>query len=691
MAGLRFPDGETLALPFTDSPSHFPYVEHFSSLTQITYSGVDAERRVRFTLTVRAPFYPQNARLSTAPFYYVDLTVEPIENWRWTEADRPAHKAEIVFSLGGDDVEFGAAEDGFTYQFASTSELQEGDPSEEEPATDTRSFQVSSRILATSGVSFQPGALTKSVDLRSGEPATLSFLWSCWQNEPILEVHGNETPFKYHEFFDSEEKMLSWAQAQREPIEERCDFLDRLFEDWSLGRSTSGLSALAFHSLLANTWWTTRSDDSDWFSVWEGSCYFHSTIDVEYNDALVYFALWPGLLDLLLEEWPEFEVDATERYGEGAEGTAFLCHDMGAHHLVGRQIYPHQMEVEENADYLLMIAARTFFRGEPKLARKRIGLCRRLAEFIIHCDSDGNGFPDRATANTVDDASPALQYGKEQTYLAVKCQAALWALGELEDLLFDEDDSKAERWKAFASKGIKTLGEKAWLKDHYAVTLNRNTEGLVDPWTDEALPEGELEGWDDYSIYTCNGLLYLFLTNMKMPRWKTTRFARDIENAEMATRTPYGCRHTSSGEAAVWISQNLWRDYVAAYLGVDMLRNIEGYWDYQVLTGDNENPGLYYDTSPSNNLNFYPRGATVFGASMAAAGLRVNRVDGEIHLAPLGGTLNVPLLPLADWKNMQVPWLRVRSRDKVSVARITNQELLGKLSVHMTGTELEKA
>jgi hypothetical protein len=235
-----------------------------------------------------------------------------------------------------------------------------------------------------------------------------------------------------------------------------------------------------------------------------------------------------------------------------------------------------------------------------------------------------------------------------------------------------------------------TLKEKAWLGDHYAVCLSRTTEGLVNPWTGQPLPPGELQGWDDYSIYAENGLLYLLLANMKMPRWDMNNFAVDIESAERATRTPYGSTHTARGDRIIWFSQNLWRDYVAAYLGIDMLDNVESYWDYQVLTGDNLDSCLYYDTNYRNNLNFYPRGATVFGAPISAAGMKLNRRERRLHLSPLRGTLRVPLLPLADWKNMRAPWLIVATRKGVTEARISEPGLLKGLTVSLSGAKLRK-
>jgi len=180
------------------------------------------------------------------------------------------------------------------------------------------------------------------------------------------------------------------------------------------------------------------------------------------------------------------------------------------------------------------------------------------------------------------------------------------------------------------------------------------------------------------------------LAGVKLPRWRMTRFAQDVETAHRATVGPYGCAHSSDSQT-VWFSQNMWRDCVAAYLGVDLLGEVERYWDYQVMTGDNWRPSLYYDTTAQNNLNFYPRGVVVFGLPLAAAGLRLNRVEGALTLRPARSSLRVPLLPLADWEGMTIPVLTVRRREDVTVVQITHRELLKGLTVTVAGAEEEPA
>jgi hypothetical protein len=681
-AGIRTADGQVWALPFTSTAKPFPFVEQFTTPTKITYRAVHPELAVEFLMTVRAPFYPQNTMLSTAPLYYVDLQVNPVSKFRWERLDNPLTKGDVVFELTGDGAEFAKEGSGFSYSFDSTAPFRmEGGPV---------TVGVGNWVESADAESAGPSALSMPFDLSDGGGRTLSLLWSSWSAGPVMEAFEQKAPFKYKQFFKSRVDMAEWATKERADIEKRCDLLDSAIEDWSLGVAASHMAALSLHSFLACSWWTTRKDGTDWFSVWEGSCYYHSTIDVEYNDALLYFALWPQLLGMLLEEWAEFGVPGEEVLGADGKGSTFLCHDMGSDHMVGRQVYQHHMELEENANYLLLLAAWTSFTGDLGKAKKLIPLCRRLAEFVVAADSTGNGVPDRGTANTIDDASPAVQFGREQVYLAIKCQAAMWALAELEQKCGTKGwQAQAERWRAFASKGVKTVEEEAWLDDHYAVTLTRTTEGLVDPWDGTPLPEGELKGWDDYSIYTSNGLLYLFLGGIKVPRWRMNRLAADIESANLRTLTPYGGRHSSGADRTVWFSQNMWRDYVAAYLGVDLLNNVERYWDYQAATGDNWRSSLYYDTTDHNNLNFYPRGTTVFGMPMAAAGLRLNRLDGQLALQPVRSTLRVPLLPLADWEEMRVPVLEVRHREGVALASITNDDLVKGLTVSVTGAERE--
>ncbi|NLW51009.1 MAG: hypothetical protein GXY85_09255 [Candidatus Brocadiaceae bacterium] len=678
--GVKTPEGEVWALPFTSRAPHFPFVEQFDTLTTIEYRAVHPGLWIELRMRIRAPFYPREVRISTAPVYYVDVEVRPLKRFRRMRADSPLPAGELVFELRGEGLETVRAEDGFGYSFAS---VPPGCCSD--TPLDAR---TECRVQGLDAEPFAAAGLRRRFDLTAEPSGRLALTWSAWAPEPVLEVAGEKTPFKYRSVFGSHADLLKWACVEREEVETKCDFLDRLFTDWSLGGSMSDMAALAFHSFLADTWWTTRKDGRDWFSVCEGPGCRQSAVDVEYNNALLYFALWPDLLKMLLDQWAELEKDGSALLGAVGKGSAFLSRDLGACHVVGRPTQSRPMGVEANADYLLLLTAWAGFTGNLEEAAGKVALGRRLAEFIFRSDSSGNGVPDRAVANAIDDAGPALQYGPEQVYLAFKSHAALWAFAELEQKC-GLKGSQAERWRAFTSKGIKTIEDEGWVGDHYAVTLARTTEGMADPRTDEPLPAGELTGWNAYSVYTTNGLLYLFLSALKMPRWKMNRLRRDVENAHVATATPYGDRHTSGPDDIVWFSQNMWRDFVAAYLGIDMLHNVERYRDYQVTAGDSCSASPYCDTTEGNDGRFSSRGAAVFGAPLSAAGLGLNRLEKDLVLRPVRSTLTVPLLPLADWAAMRVPVLNVTNRDGVAVARISENDLLKGLTLRLEGAELE--
>ena len=57
----------------------------------------------------------------------------------------------------------------------------------------------------------------------------------------------------------------------------------------------------------------------------------------------------------------------------------------------------------------------------------------------------------------------------------------------------------------------------------------------------------------------------------------------DIHNSYKNTLTEYGYTHTSVDKSNIWISQNLWRDFVAAYFGIDLLDLTDRYWQFELF------------------------------------------------------------------------------------------------------------
>jgi hypothetical protein len=511
------------------------------------------------------------------------------------------------------------------------------------------------------------GAFHAGFDLAEG-PRGVSLVWAAYVDKPVLEDLGTPTTFKYREYFDSVNAVIEWARDDQAAIRYRSLLFDSVFAESSLGKTQVDLIAYTFQSYLSNTWWTRRPDGSDWFSVWEGVCLFNSTIDVEYNLGLFYFALWPELLQITFREWARHE-----------QPDGFLSHDMGGGVRANGQSYPHPMEVEENTNFLLMLHAYWRWTGSDAPVREHAELVERLVGYLLRSDTTGNGFPNVGTANTIDDASAAVQYSREQTYLGVKALCALECAADLLDRVGNPDLAAACRECPAAA--VRTLDTEAWLGDHYAVCIDKETAGLMDIWDRASLPDGELPGWDAYSLYTSNGMLYPLIVGKELPLDRD-RIRGDLEASLRESLIEYGCTHSSADRSNVWVSQNLWRDFIAAYLGVDCLGMAGRYWAFLVQENTQHDGKGFIDTYVANNLCYYPRGITSIGVFLAALGLSLDRVTGTLRLRPVRVPCRIPLLPLANWESGNIPWAEFRLEGGRVVGRIEG-ELPAGLTVDM--------
>lgn len=653
----------TLLLPLCQEGEVFSFIDQEMTPSAVKMIGIDPSTGVEVHLEIRIPFRPRDAAFSTVPVYYLKASVSRLSKpFRSTKPVAEKCSGKLFIEVSGDALRTSADEHGVGILLR---------------APVTRPFGnlktppdycqgVVERLELLSGQPSENGA-EAAFTLASGEAGPELCLAWCAYAPPVLSIADELCPFRYQLEFTSLDQVAAWARANASEAFSYGRWFDTTIADHSLGTAVTHLLSQTLHSWLLNTWWVhVPSREKDWFSVWEGSCYFHSTVDVEFTQAPFYLSLWPELLRLELDEWPEYAKSGEGTLGERGEGTQFLSHDMGVLASCGKQAYPHDMEIEEAANYILLAYAYWQRSGDAYVQNTHYDTIRRFCDFIQACDTNDNGVPDIGCTNTIDDAAPAIQYGREQVYLAVKAMGALRAGSEL---LSSAGLSSNEEYLVQAEAIRRMLEEKGWLGDHYAVTLDPSAEGLLDPWTNQLL-HGELPGWDAYHIYTANTLPILDMLGYDLGL-DDEHIARDIQTALPRTLTRYGCTHTSyreadtaatpSGSVAVasnaigWVSMNILRDIAAAYRGVDLLAMAERYWDWQTTTNARE-VCCFFETFYGNNLCFYPRGVAVWGYLEAAAGLRYNRLTGLCEANALRQTTRVPLLALADWKMRTVPY-----------------------------------
>ncbi len=664
--GLVGPDGTERVMPFTRHGEVLYACEQFERINSITYRGYDEKLGLKLELNFHSVFYPQNEKLCVMPAIYVELRVRHARRIRWLwnpgRGEAP-EKVKVFLRLNRPDTHI-TAEAGridLAYDQPLDPKYERlgydaagGAASTDHPAT----AHVRERILSlnedaqpiTDGRGGQGLQLEMPVTTEEASGLKWRLVWAAYTDAEVLEVRHQPAKFRYNRYFDSVDAVIDHAVTNRDDYLLLSRRFEKLLDQTPLIRGRWHLLSLGFQSYLAMTFWCDVADGTEWFSNWEGSCLYHSTVDVEYNLSLLYFALWPRLLKLTLNQWTAHGKEHDQ------SGGLILSHDMGRGLSANSQAYHHDMPVEENANFLLLAQAYAHWTGDTEPAEHHAAFIRRLAQYLIWTDRDGSGFPSEGSANTIDDAAPAVQYARKQTYLAVKRVTALQAAADL--LQRVGDHSMSQQCAEAAKQAVPRIEAAAWLGDHYAVCVDADATGVLDVWTGKPLPYEQLPGWDDYSIYTANGLLLPAMIG-RQSAFDRARMVADITSAMRETLTPYGCGHSSSDTTNVWVSQNLWRDHTGRYLGAVVPALDDRYWDLQVYSNTDDQSFAFIDTYIGNELCFYPRGATAFGYFLAGPRISIDRLaDGgpKIVIQPdRYRNSRWPLLPLADWSAGRIP------------------------------------
>lgn len=697
MVGLIEPDGTRRVLPLTTEGVCLANPEQFERINSITFRGYSEQYNLRFEFNVHSVFYPQDERLCLMPAFYLEMRVNPLPQVRWHQPVGPTpervklfirlRRPETHMSAAGDTEAGQAAHIDLAYadsltprhhpaEAVSASEHRgHGSPGAGGEASPVHTVQVRERI-----VSLNAGctALDSGDGLECELPVTPSdsgikwrLVWAAHVDEPIMQVMRGSAlrqgRFRYTEHWNSLDEVIAEAIETRDDRLAHSRRFEKVMEQAPLDVAERHLLNQSFQNWLGNTFWLQlHGPDApvgEWFSVWEGASFYHSTLDVEYNVSLVYLTLWPQLLAMQFPQWAE------RTHEHEASGGCFLSHDLGAGARAAEQAYPHAMELEENADFLLLLQAYTHWTGDRGPAEAQADLIERLVRYLIWTDRDGSGFPSEGVANMIDDAGPAVQFSRKQTYLAVKRAMALNAAATL--LALVGRPAPARDCEALAEQDIQKIDRSAWLGDHYAVCLDPSAAGVVDAWTGKPLPLEQIPGWDAYSIYSvANGLLLPTLIGQPL-LFDKSRVRQDITAALRENLSRYGCGHSSIEPENVWVSQNLWRDYVARYLGMHGGLSAQHYWDMQVMSNTHQQSLGYVDTYITNNLCFHPRGVTAFGALLAGPRLIIDRLSaGGAYITVEPDRTHPqrwPLLPLANWRAGKIPVCVVDDEGRVTI------------------------
>jgi hypothetical protein len=659
-AGITI-NGRTRILPLCTENSPFDFLDQDSSVTTFKLTGIDAVSATKLELRVTTPFKPRDADFSTMPILDIRLTLSPLDTtFRWKGGpEKILADGEIFLEIRPSTTKectHTEKEIRFSYEVPTRKHRSN--------EQDITMHQQTDALVVHAG-SIKNNRISVPISPATGPHAQIHASWCTWSS-PVLSVREELVPFRYVRNFKTLEEVTGWAHKNPEAIYKSALSVDKVFGSNNSSRSINNLLANTLHSWLVNTWWADRHD-GEWFSVWEGSCYYHSTVDVEYTQTPFYLTVWPELLGIELDEWPLYVASGDSIIGEKAKGTIVFLHDMGNMTIADTAQYNHHMPVEENTNYVLMSYAYWCRTGDDSKIKRHAEPIRKALDFILACDTTGNGIPDIGMANTIDDASPAVQYGREQIYLAVKALAA-FRVGT--EMLLAIGNTPNPQWNQNADSIRDIVGSKGWKRDHFVTLLDKSGKGIKDCWTGKELTCTVVPGWDAAHIYTANGLALLDMVGTT-GLIDEKRLKKDLEVATVRCLDKFGCRHSDytpenseevEGEGGKtmqarrigWISMNMLRDISAAYRGIDLRWIADRYWEFQTLT-NTQGPHLFFETFNGNNLMCYPRGIAVFGFFDALAGAVINKADKHLAIKPLDKHIKAPLFLFADWLKGTVP------------------------------------
>ena len=688
--GLIEPDGRARVLPFTKEGEVFYNAEQFERLNSITYRGYSERYRLRFEFNVHSVFYPQAEALCTMPVFYMEMRLHPAPQVRQTRAVGPTPSlVRLVIRINRPDTHIAATSVGgagridlsYAVPLSPTVEHvaadQATEPSEAEPV---RSVQVRERIASlNTGCTADEDGQGLSLELpvtKAASGVKWRLIWGAHCADPILELDriGDEPPargrFRYVRRLPDLDAVMDEAIRHRDVHLAHSRRFEKLFDEASLTTAQRHLINLSFQTYVANSFWCdlealetgSTQPQGEWFSVWAGNCLHQSAVGVEYNATPLYLAVWPHLLALQLDQWARF-VKPHE-----PSGGSTLNRDTGRGFCVTGREGTDDMAVEHNADFLLMLQAYAHWVGDLASARRHSDLIEGLAGCLTWSDVDQSGFPSQCTTNGVDNPGPSAPFARKTIYMAVKRIAGLQAAADLLHQVGRHD--RARDIEPIVERDATQIETRAWLSDRYALCVDRSEAGAVDAWTDQRSTFENVTGWDAYSIYTANGLLLPAMLGQPL-LLDHQRLTTDHFSATRETRGRYGCGHSSLEPESVWISQNIWREQMARYLGGGGPGLDQLYWDMQVMSNTEDRSLAFTDTYINHTLTFYPRGVTSIGFLLCGPRLVIDR------LAPGGQRLSVdpdrhypqrwPLLPLADWNAAKVPVCVVQSDGKVFI------------------------
>lgn len=415
--------------------------------------------------------------------------------------------------------------------------------------------------------------------------------------------HHQELTFYYTRFYKNIEEVLAWAHQNQGAALAASQKFEKVLSESKATPEEKWVTALSFHTDLANTFLLKVPAGQARFYLTEGRFRHMNTIDVA-HETEVQAVFTPWRLKLQLEQWtdylatkevivPSAKYQGRQLYNlEGVSATElgpYLYHDVGNFPYVmpaeGYDFGP-MMPIEENSTFTLLLYWYWKLTGDDAFARRHIGLTQVLLQSMMNRDSDGNGLADYGMGWSTYDVSEAIKRSPENVYLGVKQLAAYVAGAEMLTGLAqkstlpknthlaekgEDGNSLNGNQKAQFEKG---LIDNTWLRKRQAEQCLAEARKILGSLQAARQHHGFLpvsldttfKGWNQHSIVLCEGLFLPALSGLNHPIIMETAslLGKTYDDAMTRSRTPYGIK-LSSNEPVTWFSKIMVSDVVASY------------------------------------------------------------------------------------------------------------------------------
>ncbi len=294
---FRSAQGEIRCLPFTCRYPVFEDVSQESTLTGVAYHCSDPGLPFSVNLYLEAPFYPEDPKVSCAPFFYLKIelvnpTGAPVEgDFLFARPHRYVSVEDRPSALPGGTPGYRFGE---WYDFEDASYTGSG-------ASGAMRFEEAVALDDATGVTWRYDGVEKaeaewmwaspdgypviynhktftwrprgfsgfawSFDLKAGTSARRTVALAGYRRDGVMEVLGERGySFFYNQpaagAFSSIEDVVEYALGpERSSIEEKTAFFDGVLSGpfaSGLPENLGNLTALGLQSYIANTWWVAN-------------------------------------------------------------------------------------------------------------------------------------------------------------------------------------------------------------------------------------------------------------------------------------------------------------------------------------------------------------------------------------------------------------------------------------------------